>query len=314
LGEQTDTTIGRDRIQTIWEAYRLGPVETLAAPERGSVNLCFLVNDELVIRFQVRHPQFAKLRTEKIACDLLRPSSVPVPEAVVLDETKTLVPYPFLITSRLPGETLLDSWSVLDRRARERLAFEAGRYKALIHEHRFERFGSLSRLADGGFPSWTSYLHDYFGRHARRARDLGILDGAILERIEQLLHRFEPLFAQVTHGSLLHSDYQFENILQQAGTITGIIDFEWALSGDPAFDCNIDSQLESTCPGSLEPFYGGYETIRPRDEHHARKARVYTLLLHLENVASWDDQPESEWYRGEQRSLTELLASLESQA
>src|SRR5439155_17959293 len=115
-----------------------------------------------------------------------------VPEAIVLDETKTLAPYVFLITSRLPGETVLDSWKVLDRRTQEHLAFEAGRYKALIHQHLLEKFGSLSRLAEGGFPSWTAYLHDYFNRHARRARDHGILDGAVLERIEQLLCGFEP--------------------------------------------------------------------------------------------------------------------------
>jgi Ser/Thr protein kinase RdoA (MazF antagonist) len=115
----------------------------------------------------------------------------------------------------------------------------------------------------------------------------------------------------VTTGCLLHRDYHFENILQQEGKVTGIIDFEWAMSGDPVFDCRIDETLEE-CPGSVEPFYAGYASITPLTEHHRLKVDFCRLLLCLECVACWGRDPEAAgWMPEEYRRLFELLAALE---
>jgi aminoglycoside phosphotransferase (APT) family kinase protein len=306
--------IRSEHIAAIWQAFDLGAVETLTVPRRGCSNACFLVNADRVIRFQVTELPHHKFRTEKIAYDLLRGGALPVPEVLALDESQTLVPCAFLVTTRLSGETIYDSWDGLDERTRERLAFEAGRYQALLHQQTLPAFGGLSQLAEGGFPTWRAYLEDYVARHARRARQEELLDATTTTRIERLLVRFQPLMAAVTTGCLLHRDYHFENLLQREGKVTGIIDFEWALSGDPAFDCRIDETL-AECPGSVEPFYAGYASICPLTEHHRLKAEFYHLLLCLECVACWGRDPEAaDWMPGEYRRLFELLPALEHKA
>jgi aminoglycoside phosphotransferase (APT) family kinase protein len=303
--------INSEQIAAIWQAFELGAMQQIAVPQRGCSNACFLVNDDRVIRFQVTELPRHKFRTEKIACDLLRSSALPVPQVLVLDESRTLVPYAFLITTRLPGETIYDSWGRLDSRTRERLAFDAGRYLALLHRHMLPAFGSLGRLAEGGFPTWKAYLDEHVARHARRARDAQILDTTAITRIEQLLARFQPLMAAVRTGCLLHGDYHFENLLQQEGQVTGMIDFEWAKAGDPAFDCRIDETL-AECPGSVAPFYAGYASISPLSEHHRLKADFYRLLLDLESIAWWGRDPEAaDWMPEAYRSLYKLLPALE---
>ncbi|HZO88043.1 MAG TPA: aminoglycoside phosphotransferase family protein [Chthonomonadaceae bacterium] len=298
-------------IAAIWQAFGLGTVRTITVPQRGCSNACFLVNEDRVVRFQVTELPHHKFRTEKIAYDLLRGSALPVPEVLVLDESQTLVPYAFLVTTRLPGETVYDSWSGLDSRTREHLAFEAGRYQALLHQHTLPAFGGLSQLAEGGFPTWRAYLEDYTARHVRQARNENLLDTATTARIEQLLVGFQPLLGAVTTGCLLHRDYHFENLLQQEGKITGIIDFEWAMSGDPAFDCRIDETL-AECAGSVAPFYAGYASISPLSEQHRLKVDFYRLLLCLECIAWWGRDPEAaDWMPGEYRRLSELLPTLE---
>src|SRR5947208_3482981 len=127
--------ISREQIAAIWQAYELGAVQTITVPRRGCSNACFLVNEDRVARFQVTALPLHKFRTEKTAYDLLRASELPVPEVLVLDESRTLLPYAFLITTRLPGETVYDSWNGLDGRTREQIAFDAGRYQALLHQH-----------------------------------------------------------------------------------------------------------------------------------------------------------------------------------
>jgi aminoglycoside phosphotransferase (APT) family kinase protein len=303
--------ISREQIAATWQASGLGAVQTLTVPRRGCSNACFIVNENRVLRFQVTELPRHKFRTEKIAYELLRASEIPVPEVLALDESRTLLPYAFLITTRLPGETVYDSWNSLDESTREQLAFEAGRYQALLHQHPLPAFGSLSQLAEGGFPTWTAYLEDHVVRHVRQARGEELLDATTTARIEQLLGRFQPLMAAVTTGCLVHRDYHFENILQHEGKVTGIIDFEWAMSGDPAFDHRLDETL-AECPGSVEPFYAGYATISPLPEHHRLKADFYRLLLCLECIAGWGRDPEAaSWMPGEYRRLSELLVALE---
>lgn len=303
--------ISREEIAAIWQAYGLGAVRALSIPRRGCSNACFLVNQDRVIRFQVKDLHRRKFRAEQLAYDLLRAGEIPVPELLVLDESQTLVPHAFMITTRLPGETVFESWSALDERTRQQIAFEAGRCLALLHRHPLPAFGSLSRLAEGGFPTWTAYLEDYVARYGRQARDEKLLDAATTTRIEQLLVQFQPLLAAVTPGRLLHGDYQFENVLQQDGQVTGIIDFEWAMSGDPAFDCRLDESL-AECPGSVEPFYAGYESVSPFPDHHRLKADFYRLLLCLEDIAGWGRDPDAaSWMPGEYRRLDELLPALE---
>jgi aminoglycoside phosphotransferase (APT) family kinase protein len=301
-------------LERIWEAHGLGAVRSVVSPRRGGVNRCFIVNEELVIRFDIRGTAAGRFGNEKVAYETLGPSGVPVPEAVCLDESRTLVPYDFLIVTRLRGETAIDSWPSLSEAERCQLATEAGRWQAILHGHTFERFGSLRAIGSGGFPTWRAYLHDYYERYARQASDLGVMDSPTLARITALLERHHSLFESVTTAALLHSDYHFENILQDRGHVTGIIDFEWAHTGDPAFDCRVDDNLEAMCPGSVEPFYSSYQSIRPLHEQHALKARIYRLLLHLEGVVDAARQAKPEWLREEQEKLHGLLAALESES
>lgn len=306
------SAIGRAEIESIWDEKRLGPVTTAAVPKRGSINRCFVVNDRHVIRFRVRHFEDSGFRSEKAAYDLLRAGEVPVPDVVALDDSRRLVPCDFLITTKLPGEPVLDTWESLDSAKRYGVGFHAGRYQALIHQNRFPSFGRLSdAVIGGGFQSWMSYLEEYFQRFARKAGDYALLDSPTEARLSKLLDRFRSLMEHVTIGSLLHSDYHWENILQEDGRVTGIVDFEWALTGDPAFDCRIDDRLEERCPGSVKPFYDGYTSIRPLAEHHALKAEYYHLLLHLEGAVMFADDTEPEKARKEIANLISLLKTLE---
>jgi len=88
----TAAPVSSKQIAAIWQAYTLGAVETIAVPRRGCSNACYFVNHDRVARFQVTELPRDKFRREKAAYDLLRAGEVPVPEVLVLDETRALVP------------------------------------------------------------------------------------------------------------------------------------------------------------------------------------------------------------------------------
>jgi aminoglycoside phosphotransferase (APT) family kinase protein len=130
-----------ERLPLIWEAHGLGSIRTITWPARGSINYCLIVNNAYVIRFDITGKTVSRFQSEALAYHHLCASGVPVPRVVALDQSKELVPYEYLITTRLEGTPVIDGWSDLSVQERERIAYEAGRYLAVIYSHTFDRFG-----------------------------------------------------------------------------------------------------------------------------------------------------------------------------
>ena len=271
-----------ERLPRIWEAHGLGSIPTSTRPARGRINDCLVVNNAYVIRFDITGKTVSRFQSEALAYQYLHDSGVPVPEVVAFDRSKELLPYEYLITTRLQGTPVIDSWSDLSVQERERIAYEAGSYLALIHSHTFDRFGKLRDLASGGFAYWYDYSADYFHRYVRQALDLGIIDTSLRDRMQAVLDKYRPLWDAVTKGSLVHSDYHFENILQHNGAVSGVIDFEWAYSGDPTGDLVAEDLWEQMCPGSKLFVYAGYTSLRQLDPNHDLKMALYKLYTYLE--------------------------------
>ena len=308
--------ISLDTLTKIFQAANLGPVETVRQPARGRVNHCLVINEAHMIRFDVIGSSLGgcRFRSEEIAYNLLAGSPVPVPRIIKLDVTQTLAPYPYLLTSKVPGAPVVDTWAELTPAQQTHVATQAGEYLARMHTFTFERFGKLRFVPDSGkdFRTWYGYVEDFMLRFIKWGQELGIIDTALRARLTGVLRKHKPLLDEVKQGALVHHDYHFENILQQAGEITGIIDFEWALSGDPALDFHITETAEQMCPGSHEPFLAGYVKQRALPSGHATRRLVYKLLNVLDEfVESYTDEriEDHQHARGE---LLALIAQLDS--
>jgi hypothetical protein len=89
-----------------------------------------------------------------------------------------------------------------------------------------------------------------------------------------------------------------------------VIDFEWALSGAPLADFVPEETWEGQCAGSREWVYAGYEAVRPLEDGHHKKLKVYKLLLALETVV--DVARAGDWaaVEGQRRRLAMLMGEL----
>jgi aminoglycoside phosphotransferase (APT) family kinase protein len=240
-----------------------------------------------------------------MAYERLREKGVPAPEVITLDLSKSLAPYDYIILSKMAGEPLIDCWQDFSPQERERVGRAVGRYLAMMHECPFTGFGALKNLPEDGFKSWHDDMADFLKRHGEEATANHSIDAGIVERMQAILARHRPLLEMGAQGRLVHGDYQFENVLVQ-DDVTAILDFEWARSGDPAWDFRLEDQWEEECPGSRALLYEGYTSYRPLDPDHALRVRLYKLWQELDNVIFFaEDQPDAEWYR---RSVERLLA------
>jgi hygromycin-B 7''-O-kinase len=277
-------SITDETINAIWRAHTLGVVHQIVRATSGVSNTCFIVNDALVIRFNTFDTTVPKFENERAAYALLARSGLPVPSVVALDLSRRIVPYDFIIQTRLPGSNLAEDWRALTPTQTHGVVWEAGRCLARLHAMRLPAFGKLREQDAPRFHTWPDYFDDYARRYLDGAAGYGLLEGPLRTRLEDALHGARNLLARVTQGVLVHSDYHYENILHNEERLTGILDFEWALSGDPSYDFMNADVRESQIPGSEAAFLDGYQSIRPLDTGHERRLAVYRLFLHLETA------------------------------
>jgi len=280
-----------ETIRAIWSAHRLGPVARITQPRGGVRNLCFYVNDAFVVRFNTQDLSSAKFQSERMAYELLAQQSLPVPEVLVLDESRTIAPYDLIITTRLPGQPLASSWQSLPADRLHALIYAIGQALARIHACTFPAFGKLRSL---DYATWAGYVQDYVQRYVRSATDLRLLNVALRTGIEKAIDRAMDDFKCVTQPALVHCDFHYENILHVDGKLSGLLDFEWTLAGDPAYDFMIGDVRERMVPGSEATLAAGYQSIRSFRPNHQQCVHWYRLFLQLEEAATYQRMGDSQ--------------------
>lgn len=116
-----------------------------------------------------------------------------------------------------------------------------------LHAIRFNKFGWLKiaeGTLDGEYESWQDFIlleSDIWLKNIYDNRERGYrLTGNKLQEVKEILGKYyeinkELLKTEVScfiHGDMINSG----NVLVKDGKVSGIIDFEWALAGDPAWE------------------------------------------------------------------------------
>lgn len=288
-----DDVFSRDVLQRIWDAHGLGRVEKIEQPKVGMVNRVFVVNDAHVIRFDVLiNEGESRYHKEALAYERLGALGVPVPKVIAADSTKTLLPHDYLLMTKLEGRPTIETWVELSPQQQANVAYQAGQHLARIHSVTLEKFGNYAGT-ERAYDNWRDALWEYVHRYATAAVEANLLDAATTAQIEAIFKQHEAVFDAVEQSMLVHRDFQFTNILQKDGQVTGILDFEWSLGGDPSYDFILREQWEEECPGSRRHLYSGYTSLRPLASDHDLRVRLHWLFFVLEWVVDGFDAADS---------------------
>lgn len=305
----------QDTLSRIWQAHGLGSITAIQPLPRGMNNRATIVNDAFVIRFDLLDlPGVCRYVGEQIAYERTRAAGIPGPEVVTLDLTRSLIPYHYIILTRTEGTPLIDDWQTLNTTQQIDLGREAGHYLALMHEIEFEGFGKLGRLDSTPWPCWYDHVDDFFERFASVLVQQQALDEATYTRLRTQIDRLRPLLdLPGSRGRLVHSDYQFENVLHKDGRITAVLDYEWSIAGDPAWDFRIDEWWDYDCPGIGRYMMEGYAAVRALTDDHQLRVWLYKMLLHLDSMDMYSQPDQREKLLVYQREMMAALAALESE-
>ena len=206
---------------------------------------------------------------------LLERTSVPVARILTFDDTHDLIGHDYLLMERLPGRALTEA-----RTADPRVVLrQVGQHLAETHALTAQAYGYLgehhpmepqARWADAFAIMWSKMIDDIVA--------VGHYDAAEADLMRAILDRHLALFDRPVPASLLHMDIWHQNILvDDAGKVTGLVDWDRALWGDP----EIEFAVLDYCGISEPAFWEGYG--RERDlSPEARTRQAFYLLYELQ--------------------------------
>jgi aminoglycoside phosphotransferase (APT) family kinase protein len=233
-----------------------------------------------------------------------RALGVPAPDVLAADWSLAHFPWPYTVARRLPGRVLRRRDLTPPEIAS--LLEQMGGYLRLIHSVELAGHGNLIETGDS-----------YTGRHASAWEALrddmehriahlppGLLPDERVGRVRALVERERDLFA-LDGAVLVHGDFQGNNVLVSDGRVTGVLDFENLVAGDPALDfkpVHFHSDAPTRDLAALRRGYGDRPGLF--DDRFERRLLVYELVFALELL----------WWKtrfGNTAGAAELVAKLD---
>lgn len=185
----------------------------------------------------------------------------PVPEVLAGDAGGGAVGAPWLLTTWLPGDRL--DLALARGADAGPLGSAVGEALAAVHAERMEVAGRWN--SRGELLPWVAHpvvarLGRWLAEETPRAR----LGPALADALGELVEAHAGLLGDVqADPRLVHDDFNATNLLVADGTVTGVVDWEWAQAGDPLADLAVLRGRGGVAPaGFLEAVWTSYRARR----------------------------------------------------
>jgi aminoglycoside phosphotransferase (APT) family kinase protein len=200
-------------------------------------------------------------------------TKVPVAEILAYDGSRTLLDRDYLLMERLPGQPLTNAR--LRGALMGRVLEQVGVYLAQMHALVADRYGYLG--AHRPMEPQPTWFEAFAVMWNKLLDDVVACGGYTLDEadgLRRLLEIYRPHFDRTVPASLLHMDVWSQNILvDDAGRVTGLVDLDRALWGDP----EIEFAVLDYCGISEPAFWRGYGDARDTSVSAQIRARFYLL-------------------------------------
>ncbi|MFO8018042.1 MAG: aminoglycoside phosphotransferase family protein [Promethearchaeia archaeon] len=263
--------------------------------------------DDAGFLFYERNMMKQEPKIHKLVLDL---TNIPIPEIYVFDKSRKIIDRNYLIMERLNGTALSRAYW-LNSNERNKIVRKIGEYLRSIHNIHAKRFGYLGpHRPMKPQSSWWEAFKIMWSKMIQGIYEYGFYSESEKLRYIGLLEEKRRAFRtrKKISSCLLHMDIWAQNILvNKNGIITGIVDWDRAVWGDP----EIEYAVLDYCGISKPSFWEGYGLQRRKD--HATEVRdlFYLLYEHQKyipiNFLRGNDEKKAQRYTRECKQLFRKL-------
>lgn len=286
------------KAREICKKYNLKTPNQVTRIEKGMTNDVFSLDDDHVIKIATYYADLVDLGKENWIYGELQKACIPSPQVYGYDDSKTIIPYSYIVLEKVKGVSLDDAWPSLSEEEKGAWMREIGVVLAQIHSISLPNFGE--RLLDGKFQgpnNYKEFLVSYLAKILQEVEESGLLSQDKLENIKAFFESTD-LFDIPVKCCLTHLGFNFSDFLVEKGKITGVVDWEWGRSAHQEEDLAIffyrvlkmDSKL-------IQKFKDSYEKTVKLEKGFEKRLYVYNLLYHLRvlpQIPRWGHRPDKQ--------------------
>lgn len=229
-----------------------------------------------------------KTRKEVFVYGLLEGRGLPIAQVLLADDSKRYVPQNFLLLTKLAGQHVHSLISELNEQDFQSIYVQIGALLRRLHDRRLAEFGYIGVHGVGeGFGSNEAYMAHQFERKLKQFQDLGG-DEHLHGQMEQFVRDRKELLVGCVAPVFCHNDCHEGNVLairEESGwRVSGLLDVENALAGDPLIDISKTYSYSSRRDdATLAALTEGYGLMRT----NWREALDLYLLYHALELWDW---------------------------
>ena len=261
-------------------------IERLAGGMGSDVFALRVNADEVVVKI---YPEVARASMHKQlwVCEFLahEAPSLPIPRVLAVDESGSIIPQAFSVLSRLPGIYLRSKLDSLTETDLIDVYVQIGSALGVLHEIELSDFGEVMPGRGRRYTTNQAFMRAKFEEDIATFGSLGG-DPRLHGRLTAYFEERQELL-RLPAASFCHNDGHDANMLVRSTAsgwlLTGILDFEHALAGDPLFDL---AKTFYFAPSQSEEMLGAL-TNSGRDLNRDWRA-VFATYLTYHQLALWN--------------------------
>ncbi len=280
-------------LEIVKRVFPEAEIVSVSKMKRGIMNLVLLVKiknpcKELVLRLSDKKTKRHSLQKEKYVYGLLK-GKIPLAEIYEYDFSKKIVPYEYMLLSKLPGHCLEDIWDEISPKEQKELAVELGKTMAKINSVNGDKFGYI--IGDGEFhlfDRWKDFITNCLREAVKDHKKLGFIDSGVLNAILETYDKYESLLLQEKKPCLIHIDFHFWHIFvdkKEKYKVTGVIDFEFSEFGVRGLDLHKPHRWIFNRGKEIEKaFLKGYNSVYKLPKNIHEQILLYRLYADLKFI------------------------------